>query len=1188
MQNIERRNSFFNNNSPYISKDYPKNYQKNSSKYNKKESLHYLTNEKYQNDNTKSVNESNIKNISYLNYNQPQLVLNKFNSSSNLNKNSQFSQSIPNLNSPNPSKYFSPLPKNNIENINYSNLNLKHNNINISSPPFLFVNGTNKTNNSNKYINNKINNNKKTLILDLDETLVHSGFHPFNRKSDFTLNINVDGKNHTIYVLKRPYVDEFLSEISPFFEIIFFTASISEYASPVMDQLDKEQLTYGRKFRQDCLFNHGLYLKDLRNIGKNLKDVIIIDNNPVSYALNQENGIPILTWYEDLNDKELINLIPLLKYLSTVSDVRPVIKQIVDRQKNIINFDLVENLIKNKITENNNYKKIIYETNDNYKENTILRNKYSENKYLTNNRNYHIKKYNSDQIDKFNNNKDDINYGKAIDELSLNENEYKNYLINENLYKYNNNIHDSLSNMTYNEIQNEGQINNNSNYSKNYNDNKENKENKDYNSFNFFNEKEKNAYQNKTNRIMDSQMQQNKKFGDNVQNNLIYKYTIDDSLDKNNDIKMNMNMSNNYQEKNDYYKRSFTPNINMQKKSISFYNNRKNDINKMQQLNKENIPNKNMINSDEKYNQLNYNRKINNFYNDKNNEYLKTNKYLVENNNYLENLTKQKKENENYNEYYLKSYQQQLFNSRINNQDYINTNTINKNNFNNNNIHIYSNNDIDYLPQNYNKINNLNNINNRNNSMNNLNFKKTLNFNNTNNKLFGNDNNNNYMNERNKFKLNNYLNNIKNELNINNYNNIDKDNNNGNNNQKDYYRESIKIINDTNKYIMNKESHLYNSKNNLMMNNKNENSDNDNYQTFLKKNNNGSIHKSSKNYLNENELKKEIPQTRRTISNNTINNEDLIHKERFNFPRYYIDKEANNNQIKIGNTNSNKDLFNYRNQRIETDIEKNKYNNYLINNIKMEDNKNNNNKIKNLKKNDSNIKNNSNFQDKQNVIIKKNNLEFPNTNYYNNNNDYYKYLKQFNKSDERDKRVFSESPNNNHNYYQNKNNLFQYNNNLNDSPNRIYNNTYLNNKESPQINKNYNNININNYNFYNSLIDNKDKMKYNINNNGYNYNNIYNLNENNFNKNVDDENNENIKMMNRSSSYFHPRNNYNTYFDLENKEKNGENNIKINNKEFVNRKNNQNNYFEKNNNFNSFIPNTINRNISLKSKFLND
>jgi len=76
------------------------------------------------------------------------------------------------------------------------------------------------------------NNIKKTLILDLDETLVHSGFHPFERKSDFIFNINIDGKEHTIYALKRPYVEEFLSEISLYYEVIIFTASIPEYASP--------------------------------------------------------------------------------------------------------------------------------------------------------------------------------------------------------------------------------------------------------------------------------------------------------------------------------------------------------------------------------------------------------------------------------------------------------------------------------------------------------------------------------------------------------------------------------------------------------------------------------------------------------------------------------------------------------------------------------------------------------------------------------------------------------------------------------------------------------------------------------------------------------------------------------------------------------------------------------------------
>ena len=216
-------------------------------------------------------------------------------------QNYQYQQNISDKSSsPN---YFSPIPKQMPENINLQNFN-------IESKKFP------------TFSNYNPKKSKKTLILDLDETLVHSGFHPFNRKSDFTLNIKVDGKNHTIYVLKRPYVEEFLSEIAPYYEIIIFTASISEYASPLLDMLDKNKLTSGRLFRQHCLFNHGLYLKDIKIIQKDLKDVIIIDNNPVSYVMNQHNGLPILTWYDDLNDRELINFIPLLKYLSTEDDVR--------------------------------------------------------------------------------------------------------------------------------------------------------------------------------------------------------------------------------------------------------------------------------------------------------------------------------------------------------------------------------------------------------------------------------------------------------------------------------------------------------------------------------------------------------------------------------------------------------------------------------------------------------------------------------------------------------------------------------------------------------------------------------------------------------------------------------------------------------------------------------------------------
>ena len=314
MNIIDRNNNFYSNNSQNISKNISnnknKNFFRNSFNYYSRSNSPFSGNIQY---NEYIENNRNINNIhnSNINYNQSGLNQNKLTTSPNTIKNNFTSGYTQSLSNPN---YFSPLPKKNSENINFSNLNLKSNNKIQNSPLFNFKN----------------NNNKKTLILDLDETLVHSGFHPFSRESDFTLNINLDGKNHTIYVLKRPYVDEFLSEISPYFEIIIFTASIAEYASPLLDLLDKENLTKGRMFREHCISEQGLYLKDLNKIGKNLKDVVIIDNNPASYALNQDNGLPILTWYEDLNDKELINLIPLLKYLSTVDDIRPIIKLYID------------------------------------------------------------------------------------------------------------------------------------------------------------------------------------------------------------------------------------------------------------------------------------------------------------------------------------------------------------------------------------------------------------------------------------------------------------------------------------------------------------------------------------------------------------------------------------------------------------------------------------------------------------------------------------------------------------------------------------------------------------------------------------------------------------------------------------------------------------------------------------------
>lgn len=47
-----------------------------------------------------------------------------------------------------------------------------------------------------------------------------------------------------------------------------------------------------------------------------MEDVIIIDNSPNSYQFQPENGIPILSWYEDPNDLELMRFIPALRLLA--------------------------------------------------------------------------------------------------------------------------------------------------------------------------------------------------------------------------------------------------------------------------------------------------------------------------------------------------------------------------------------------------------------------------------------------------------------------------------------------------------------------------------------------------------------------------------------------------------------------------------------------------------------------------------------------------------------------------------------------------------------------------------------------------------------------------------------------------------------------------------------------------------
>ena len=217
------------------------------------------------------------------------------------------------------------------------------------------IKGMNMNNINNKrlaLLPNKLDN-RKTLVLDLDETLIHSAFEKFTPKDDITLNMKIKNEEYIIHVLKRPYLDEFLKIVTQKYEVVIFTASISDYANPLLDQLDPFNKISYRLFREHCTrTDNGLFIKDLNKLGRNLKDVIIIDNNPVSYTLNKMNGLPILTWHSIQSDNELIKLIPLLLYLTNVGDIRVIINKVVNGY--YVNYKEVNKIIKNNNLLNNN------------------------------------------------------------------------------------------------------------------------------------------------------------------------------------------------------------------------------------------------------------------------------------------------------------------------------------------------------------------------------------------------------------------------------------------------------------------------------------------------------------------------------------------------------------------------------------------------------------------------------------------------------------------------------------------------------------------------------------------------------------------------------------------------------------------------------------------------------------------
>jgi import inner membrane translocase subunit TIM50 len=151
----------------------------------------------------------------------------------------------------------------------------------------------------------------RTLVLDLDETLVHSEWR----------------RERGWRTFKRPGVDEFLRHISQFYEVVVYTGQLSTYGDPIMERLDPNRYVPYRLYRDATLYEDGKHYRDLKRLNRDLGRVLYISSD-IKNCTCPENAIEIKPWKLESDDTTLLDLMPFLEMIirSQLPDVRKVVE----------------------------------------------------------------------------------------------------------------------------------------------------------------------------------------------------------------------------------------------------------------------------------------------------------------------------------------------------------------------------------------------------------------------------------------------------------------------------------------------------------------------------------------------------------------------------------------------------------------------------------------------------------------------------------------------------------------------------------------------------------------------------------------------------------------------------------------------------------------------------------------------
>ena len=116
---------------------------------------------------------------------------------------------------------------------------------------------------------------------------------------------------------------EFLAKAAERYELVLFSPSHQYYVDAVLDIIDPDRQLFKHIVpRKHCVKIDDMYIKPLKALGRDIRRTVIVDNSSFCFCKELGNGIPIVPFFDNKNDLELLMLLGYLEQLESVSDVR--------------------------------------------------------------------------------------------------------------------------------------------------------------------------------------------------------------------------------------------------------------------------------------------------------------------------------------------------------------------------------------------------------------------------------------------------------------------------------------------------------------------------------------------------------------------------------------------------------------------------------------------------------------------------------------------------------------------------------------------------------------------------------------------------------------------------------------------------------------------------------------------------